>query len=177
MSGPTLKASQFGVTDTAPQYNYFLTDPSFIAAAEDMTGGTNAEPSSYGTIYSYQAGYASNGNILTHSDSVMGTWNFSYDAVDRLLTAQNTVPDPARKYAGMYGCWTYDAYGNRTMEAVSTTPCANGPVPQISATYNQANNRILTAAGTAFVYDTSGNTVYDGWNEYWYDGEGQLCAV
>jgi len=25
--------------------------------------------------------------------------------------------------------------------------------------------------------NASGNTVYDGWNEYWYDGEGQLCAV
>src|SRR5271165_4143728 len=34
-----------------------------------------------------RAGYAPNGNILTHADSVMGTWNFSYDAVDRLSTA------------------------------------------------------------------------------------------
>jgi RHS repeat-associated protein len=28
-----------------------------------------------------------------------------------------------------------------------------------------------------FGYDASGNTLYDGNNRYWYDGEGQLCAV
>jgi len=27
------------------------------------------------------------------------------------------------------------------------------------------------------LYDAAGNTLYDGMNEYWYDAEGQLCAV
>jgi len=48
------------------------------------TGGAAAGPAS-GTIYSYQipqGGYAPNGNLLAHTDSVMGTWNFSYDAVE-----------------------------------------------------------------------------------------------
>jgi hypothetical protein len=64
-------------------YPYLQAYPSFSLDAETMTDGTGAD-ASYGTIYSYEAGYAPNGNILTHSDSVMGTWNFTYDAMDRL---------------------------------------------------------------------------------------------
>ena len=47
------------------------------------------------------------------------------------------------------------------------------------ANYNPANNRITTAtsAVAGYVYDASGNTLNDGNNEYWYDAEGQLCAV
>jgi len=63
------------------------------------------------------AAYAQNGNILAHADSVMGTWNFTYDGVDRLMTAQQTAyTATSQKYAGNYGCWnwTYDSFGNIT---------------------------------------------------------------
>jgi RHS repeat-associated protein len=152
----------------------------------DQAGGASAEASQYyGTIYSYEAGYAPNGNILTHTDSVMGTWNFSYDAVDRLTTARNMAagvsPFP---YTGQYGCWSYDAYGNRLSEAMSSTACNSNPTPQVWTTYNTSNNRIsassmspLTVAAGSYGYDNSGHTLYDGNNHYWYDAEGQLCAV
>ena len=126
---------------------------------------------------------AQNGNILAHADSVMGTWNFTYDAVDRLMTAQQTAVSPtvpaSQNYAGKYGCWSYDSYGNRTLEAVSSTACNANPTPQMWATYNPANNRITadTNRTSNFGYDTSGNTQNDGINNYWYDAEGQLCAV
>jgi RHS repeat-associated protein len=47
------------------------------------------------------------------------------------------------------------------------------------ATYNPANNRITadTNRTSNFGYDASGNTQNDGINNYWYDAEGQLCAV
>jgi YD repeat-containing protein len=114
----------------------------------DQAGGASAEASQYyGTIYSYEAGYAPNGNILTHTDSVMGTWNFSYDAVDRLTTARNTAvgvsPFP---YLGQYGCWSYDAYGNRLSEAMSSTPCGNNPGFVSWAHYNTANNRMTSSS-------------------------------
>jgi RHS repeat-associated protein len=70
--------------------------------------------------------------------------------------------------------------GNRTLEAFSTAACANNPTPQAKAVYNSANNQILSVSGTtsaAFSYDASGNTTNDGRNYYWYDAEGQLCAV
>jgi YD repeat-containing protein len=76
-----------------------------------------------------------------------------------------------------------DSYGNRTLEAFSTAACANNPTPQAKAVYNSANNRIssstaspATVAAGSYVYDASGNTLYDGNNRYWYDAEGQLCA-
>ena len=110
----------------------------------------------------------------------MGTWNFTYDAVDRLTTAQNSAATAiAPQYANKIGCWSYDSYGNRTMEAVSSTACNANPTPQIWATYNPANNRITadTNRTSNFGYDASGNTQNDGINNYWYDAEGQLCAV
>jgi YD repeat-containing protein len=113
----------------------------------------------------------------------MGTWTYSYDAVDRLVTATPGSDTPAQ-YAGNYGCWSYDSYGNRTMEAFSSAPCTGTPVPQVVTTYNAANNQIssstlssATLTAGSFGYDASGNTLYDGNNRYWYDAEGQLCAV
>lgn len=66
-----------------------------------------------GLRHDYEAGYAPNGNILTHTDSVMGTWNFSYDAVDRLTAAAigSNAPTP---FQNQTASWTYDAFGNRT---------------------------------------------------------------
>ena len=162
-------------------YPTVFPNASFTAYAEDMIGGA-AAASSYGTIYSYrvpQDGYAPNGNILAHSDSVMGDWVFSYDAVDR-LTAATPGGNVPSKYSNQYGCWTYDSYGNRTLEAFSPATCANNPTPQAKAVYNPANNQIQSISGTTsatFSYDASGNTTNDGRNYYWYDAEGQLCAV
>jgi hypothetical protein len=155
----------------------------FSTTDNDMTGGAAAQ-GSYATIYSYQVpqngGYAPNGNILQHVDSVMGTWNYSYDAVDRLTTAAQVLSTPTSTgYAVMNGCWTYDSYGNRTSEAVSTMGCGSNPPKASWANYNAANNRVTTAstATAGYIYDAAGNTLFDGVNRYWYDAEGQLCAV
>jgi len=155
---------------------------SFTAIAGPMADGTAADGSN-GLVYYYyvpQGGYAPNGNILVHSDSVMGDWFFNYDAVDRLTSATPDTTAPAA-YLGKYACWTYDAFGNRTLEAFSTVACnGTNPTPQIKAIYNPANNQIQSVSGTTsatFVYDYSGNTLFDGVNQYWYDAEGQLCAM
>jgi RHS repeat-associated protein len=155
-------------------YSYLQANPSFWFDVDDMTGGASAD-ANYGTIiYSYAAGYAANGNILTHTDSVMGTWNFTYDAMDRLATAAAgsgvNVPSAFR---GQSAAWSYDSFGNRTAQSFSGGGYSNW------VNYNPANNRVTTAstAPGGYVYDASGNTLYDGNNEYWYDAEGQLCAV
>jgi RHS repeat-associated protein len=160
-------------TQTAT-YPSLFPSASFTASASSMTGGTAAQ-SGNGTIYSYlipQGGYAPNGNILAHTDSVMGTWNFSYDAVDRLTSATAGSNAPT-VFRGQSAAWSYDSYGNRTAQTFSNSVVSNW------VNYNPANNRITTAtsAVTGYVYDASGNTLYDGNNEYWYDAEGQLCAV
>src|SRR5208283_5293783 len=81
-------------TQTA-SYPTLFSSPSFSADASNMFDGSS-QSSGYGTIYSYLAGYAPNGNILSHTDSVMGTWNFSYDAVDRLKAAAAGGGNPAQ---------------------------------------------------------------------------------
>ena len=170
-------------TQTA-SYPTLFPSASFTASGSNMTGGA-ATQSGYGIIYSYlipqQGGYAPNGNIRAHTDSVMGTWNFWYDPLDRLASAQNTATTPtSTQYANNYGCWSYDAYGNRTLEAMSTTQCANTPLPLMSwASYNPVNNQVASAstAGAGLAYDQAGNVLYDGINNYWYNAEGQLCAV
>ena len=159
--------------------------PSFSVSASGaaMTGGSAGTLTPV-TIYSYNinpsGGYAPNGNILQHTDSVMGTWNFTYDTVDRLMTATPGGNAPTQ-YQNKYGCWSYDSFGNRTLEAFSIVPCSgSNPTPQIGASYNPANNRIQSVWGTTsatYSYDASGNTLYDGVNQYWSDAEGQLCAV
>jgi RHS repeat-associated protein len=118
----------------------------------------------------------------SHTDSVMGSWSFGYDSLNRLTSTQNTaVTGVSGSYADLYGCWTYDAFGNRLLEAystASTTPCTTGAndnaqstsTPQ-SASYN---NRLSTRT-----HDAAGNVTYDlvNGNSYLYDAEGRLCAM
>jgi len=131
-------AVSVSVSDSAAaQYPYFLANPSFSAVAGSMFGGANAD-ASYAPIYSYHAGYAPNGNIMSHTDSVMGEWSFSYDAVDRLAAATAVGDNPAW-YASKFGCWSYDAFGNRTEEDFSTGACDNSPTPQVVTSYNPAH--------------------------------------
>ena len=170
-------AVTFSIYDPeASAYPSLLPTASFLSDTGTMSGGAAAD-SSYGTIYSYLVpggGYAPNGNILAHSDSVMGDWAFSYDSQDRFATAAQFASTPAsQQFAGVSGSWSYDSYGNRTAQSFSNSVYSNW------ANYNPANNRIATAksAVAGYVYDASGNTLNDGNNKYWYDAEGQLCAV
>jgi len=166
-------------TQTA-SYPAFFPSPSFTVNSFDLTGGAAAQPS-YGTLHSYQVppgGYAPNGNLLQHVDSVMGAWNYSYDTLNRLVTAQNlAATSVSGQYAGLFGCWTYDGFGNRKLEAFSTatsTPCAAGANDnaQLTSVTPTANNQV-----SGFVYDGAGNVLNDGNNQYIYDAEGRLCAV
>jgi hypothetical protein len=153
-------------------YPALFSGPSFAAGAENMSGGAAAD-ASYGTIYSYEAGYAPNGNILTHNDSVMGNWYFTYDAMDRLATAAaGTGVNVPSAFRGQNAAWSYDSFGNRTAQTFSSGSYSNW------ANYNSTNNHITTASTAlgGYVYDASGNTLNDGNNRYWYDAEGQLCA-
>ena len=68
----------------------------------------------------------------------MGQWSFSYDAVDRLAAATAVGDNPAW-YASKFGCWSYDAFGNRTEEDFSTGACDNSPTPQVVTSYNPAH--------------------------------------
>jgi len=190
-------------TGTGSQTNYpytiqntsysssIFSQPSFPVSTitGNLDGGANAASSGQSqTIYQYSVGYDPVGSLATYTDSVMGTWSYAngYDTLNRLVAAQNTVASSASpQYASNYGCWSYDAFANRTMEAVSKTACAGNPTPtswaHYNGTVNGTNNNQMSSTSQnvnqASGYDPAGNVIYDGSNNYLYDGDGRICAV
>ena len=136
------------------------------------------------TVYSYTVpagGYDHAGNLLSYTDSsnnlpVMGTWNFTYDALNRLISG--TPASGNQSNGGQNLCWSYDSFGNRTAQISQTAACPTLPsVPTPTAAYN-ANNQLT---GGNYIYDPagSGNVIGDNITKhaYLYDGEGRICAV
>jgi RHS repeat-associated protein len=123
------------------------------------------------TIYSYTVGYTGDGDVLSATDIVNGTWAYTYDDFNRLLTSNCSVncPDGSPPPQGFsYG---YDRYGNRwnqTLTAGSgfnTYLTFNGPG-------NVPNNRI-----DGYSYDAAGNLLNDTFHSYSYDAENRLISV
>ena len=88
---------------------------------------------------------------------------YTYDNVDRLLTASSTTPGN-----NSYG---YDNVDNAT--SVTNPSGTVTPVP----TYN-ANNQLATWAANTYAYDSNGNTVSgDGTKTYKWDAENRLVEI
>jgi len=135
-----------------------------------MPGSLNANCSGTGDPY-----YA-NGNLSKVIDSVNGTWNYGYDTLNRLVTGTASSGSNSGKTA----CWTYDSFGNRTSESLSTTACNNNPPLTSWASYTTSNTNRMDSTSTnsaqASGYDGAGNENFDGVNHYLYDAEGRICA-
>ena len=177
----------------------------YFTVAAVSTGGTSgysneatATPDTSGNaVYSYSVSYDSASNVLSYNDSVMGRWNFAsgagadgYDSLNRVSAGTWTpISGSAQSF-----CWTYDSFGNRTVESTATLPFSNAPgasACQLSsgtllsnnwALYasSTGNNRITSESlmlGAAPVYDAAGDVQQDNVNNYAYDGEGRICAV
>jgi RHS repeat-associated protein len=160
-----------------------FSQPSFFSSpvSGSLQGGADAN-SGGGVVYQYCIPGPSNpdpncqtsdndydpvGNILGYVDSVIGTWGFSYDSLNRLTGASGLPPNqPAANY-----CWAYDSFGNRTLSV--NVPCSQNTAP--SQSYN-ANNQMT---GGLVQYDPAGDVTVDvtGGKNYLYDGEGRICAV
>jgi RHS repeat-associated protein len=176
--------------------------PSFRGSpgSGNLSGGVNAQTVSQPVqVYSYtvlSGGYDGVGNLMHYTDSVTGTWDMvdssgsgsGYDTLNRLSRATQTpVSGSAQSY-----CWSYDAFGNRTAQAISNQPFSNGAGTNCQAasgaallastqvSYSSANNNRLNVTPNApngVSHDASGNVTDDGLNEYLYDGDGRICAV
>lgn len=108
--------------------------------------------------------FAPNSNITAATDSVNGTWSYTYDDLNRLGTASRTS-SPAQTYT-----YTYDRYGNRGGQTI-TSGGGSGPQPNFSFdAYNHINS-------TGFAYDAAGNMTNDGVHAYTYDPEGRVLTV
>ena len=137
-------------------------------------------------------GYAANGNLLAHSDSVMGDWAFQYDTLNRLTVMAPPPNSPNAPSADSIslGCYAYDAFGNRTLDVLTHSAddlCSSHPASEYSSytTHNQTATvyEVTDSSGTDTVtsvpltYDAAGNVTSDGSNAYVYDAEGRICAV
>src|SRR6185369_11986975 len=89
------------------------------------------------TLADFQYQFSNANNITQMTDSA-GTHSYSYDSLDRLTAATHPSGQANESY-------TYDDVGNRTASQQGS-----------SYTY-QAYNRLVSANGTSFSYDTNGN--------------------
>ncbi len=106
------------------------------------------------------SGYDSSGNVRYFNDSVMGNWVYNYDSLNR-LTSGNAANGP---YAGDATCWSYDSFGNRLSQSVSTTPCSSSPPSTFAANFGSNNqiSSVTTPSSTSVAYDADGNMTNDG---------------
>jgi RHS repeat-associated protein len=99
------------------------------------------------------------------TDSVMGTWSYTYDDFNRLMSGSAT----AGVDNGLTLGWTYDRYGNRWAQNATGSGNASAVQPQLSfANTNQVSG---------WSYDAAGNLLNDGRNSYQYDAEGRIVKL
>jgi RHS repeat-associated protein len=186
LSGATSDPTQFSQASFMSQ-----------AATGNLDGGANQDTNNGVTVYSYSGVTCQgNGNVTGYMDSVMGTWShIAYDSLNRISGAQVTPTSSGIPYSNY--CWSYDAFGNRTMQEGSNeafqsgsgglsvcNPQAGATVATDWATYattGSVNNQVGTTnapgATTTYQYDQAGNVTFDGTNKYLYDADGRICAV
>jgi RHS repeat-associated protein len=179
----------YAVENTAYNTSAF-SGPSFPGAtiSGNLEGGAASGTDAGKLVYSYNDGYDAVGNMTSSTDSVMGNWTFTPDTLSRLVGATN-VPVPVATSSTSYYCWSYDAFGNRNLQGISSKTFASAApacTPQESASYQgvwahyaAGNNRFSNTqqAIGGVSYDGAGNILNDGVNQYLYDGEGRICAV
>ena len=145
-------------------------------AADAVLGLTISQTLTQQQVYSYtvpmSGGYAPNGNLLSYTDTVMGTWNFSYDHLNRISSAIPGAGAPSG-YSGENLCMAYDSFGDRTQSNFQTTACStSNPATAKYSAANQVTWTTVNSASNGFTYDASGNVTFDGVNYYAYDSEG-----
>jgi RHS repeat-associated protein len=114
----------------------------------------------------YNAGSTDNGNVAYWSGggAQSFTRTYSYDSFNRLATLSDS--NTSQSCRGL--SWTYDAWGNRTAQSVTTGTCNT-----FSASAD-ANNRL---SGSPYQYDAAGNMIHDASHGYTYDAENRLIQV
>ncbi len=89
---------------------------------------------------------------------------YGYDEFNRLTSSNNKNAGESLLTTNL----TYDRYGNRWTESVSSS----GAAPNTSFSFNTATNQI-----TGFAYDAAGNLLNDGVHTYSYDAENNLASI
>lgn len=113
---------------------------------------------------------------VPNDDQISGYFNvvqyYGYDALNRLASVEDK---PFNGPPDFYQAYSYDRWGNRTVNAGGTW---NAPAPPF--TVNPATNRLAPPAGYTMNYDAAGNLTYDnytGAGSRAYDAEGRMTSA
>jgi RHS repeat-associated protein len=177
-----------GITNTFI-YNNRL-QPCRMAASSNGAIPTNCM-NSWGNVldlsYDFHLGSGDNGNVygVTNYRDQSRNQAFTYDALNRLTSAQNagtdctkTLPDDHTEYWG--NSYSYDAWGNLlgkiptkcSAENLSLTAAANNQL-QGGYTYDAAGNMMHDATGNLnYVYDSENRIAGAAGFIYTYDADG-----
>ncbi|MGA2900737.1 MAG: RHS repeat-associated core domain-containing protein, partial [Candidatus Acidiferrales bacterium] len=122
--------------------------------------------------YNFNLGSANNGNVMGVTNNVDTTrsQSFTYDHLNRILTAE-TASTFATSPANCWGeSYTYDQWANLTAIGVAATSYNGCTQENLSVT--MTNNNQISAFG--FAYDASGNLANTGHPIYSWNAESQL---
>jgi RHS repeat-associated protein len=122
--------------------------------------GTSSAPASIVNLTYTYGGTSNNGNIITAGyvgGGLSYTQTFTYDALNRLETAQETKAGDL----SWEQTFSYDRYGNRA-EVINGSP---------NMTFTAANKIVGRS------YDLAGNQLTDGNHSYTYDAENHIKSV
>jgi RHS repeat-associated protein len=139
-----------------------------LSRSFDNRGRINGEideNSSKQSAYSYSISYDGTNNVTGFTDSVAGSWTVKNDALHRFLSSSGTYDGKASAFLE-----TYDHFGNRNVEYFTYNGVQNQPSAYLN--FTPGRNRVAT-----FSYDSAGNLLSDGTNNYLYDAENRICAV
>ena len=185
-----------GVSLTSTLFYNPRLQPCRISVKSSGTAPTTCTGTGVGNVldftYSFNFGSVNNGNVASIANNRDNTrsQNFTYDALNRLYTAQTqttgvTIPNS--------NCWGltfgYDPWGN-LLQSSTTGPVGCGEPLPLNVSVG-TSNRILTNTVTGQVtnhcYDTAGNLIHtvlapatcptSGPYQYTYNAENQLTST
>ena len=151
-----------------------------ISVKNTGTAPTNCASTTTGNVLDLTYSYASanNGSIATQTNNVTSgrTQNYTYDPLNRLLTAQTQA-------ASGGDCWGQSFGSNGPPPTLATDALANlfyttatqCSAPQPRFTMNTSNNNQF--AGTGIGYDSDGDMTQDTAYTYTYDAENRITTA
>jgi RHS repeat-associated protein len=132
-------------------------------------------------------GAGNNGNVfgITNYKDTTRNQTFTYDALNRLASAQNAGTDcTAPVLGGLKKFWgntyTYDAWGNLITKALLQTPAPPACGGENLSVTADAHNWIHATGGADYRYDAAGNMTFNATpptQTYTYDQENRLTGA
>jgi RHS repeat-associated protein len=171
-----IRVSTYAFTDPANSTNWNRgAIINHYSNAQGAWGATGGGPDNNGYLKRQEIYVPDNDQISTYTNVVQ---SYGYDSLNRLTSVYDK---PFNGNPDFYQSYSYDRFGNRTVDANNTW---NAPAPQFGV--NPATNRLTAPAGYSMSYDAAGNLVNDSYSAYgsptgqqtrYYDAENRMVSA